>query len=130
MWQLFITLYFSYLILGPHWIAKLVRKEPLDIVESPLQLGKRAVFISYVALLFTAWFLRYPSRTTFFNALLVSVAAAVAYHTRWGPERTLPMHALLNLFILSQGRQYVDPQTMVTVVLGIFYFIFEGKIYT
>jgi len=126
----FLVLYFSYLILGPHWIAKLVRREPLDIVESPQQFGKRAVFISYLALLYVEWFLRYPSRTTFFNALLVSMAATVAYYTRWGEERTLPMHALLNIFILYSGRQYVDLQTLVTVLLSIFYVMYEGKIYT
>lgn len=125
----FLALYFSYLILGPHWIAKLVRRERLDVVESPQQLARRAVFISYVALLYVEWFLRHPSRTTFFNALLVSMAATVAYYTRWGEERTLPMHALLNLFLLYSGREYVDMQTLLTVLLGIFYVIYEGKIY-
>jgi hypothetical protein len=129
MWWVFIALYFSYLTLGPHWIAKVVRKEPLDIVKSPEEFLKRAVFISYVALLYTAWFLYRPSLSSFINALVVSGAATLAYYTRWGPEKTLPMHALLNMFILVSGRKFIDTQTFVTLFLGLFYFMCHEKIY-
>jgi len=129
MWQVFIVLYFSYLTLGPHWIAKLVRKEPLDIVKSPTEFLRRSVFISYVALLYTAWFLYRPSLSSFLNALAVSLAATLAYYSRWGPEKTLPMHALLNIFILVSGKQFVDTQTFITLALGVFYLMFHDKIY-
>jgi hypothetical protein len=129
MWQVFIVLYFSYLILGPHWIAKLVRREPLDVVQSPRQFLARSVFISYVALLYTAWFLYKPSMSSFLNALAVSMAATLAYYSRWGPEKTLPMHALLNMFIVVSGKKFVDAQTFMTLVLGIFYIMFQNKIY-
>ena len=129
MWQVFIALYFSYIIMGPHWIAKLVRGESLDIVKSPHQFLTRAVFISYVALLYTAWFLYRPSLSSFINALVVSGAATLAFYTRWGPEKTLPMHALLNMFILVSGRKFIDTQTFVTLFLGLFYLVFQGKIY-
>lgn len=126
MWQVFIILYVSYLILGPHWIVKSARGESLDIVQSPRQFLTRSVFISYVALLYTAWFLYKPSSTSFINALAVSGAATVAYHVRWGPE---PMHILLNLFILWNGREYADPQTLLTLTLGVFYLVFHDQIY-
>jgi hypothetical protein len=129
MWWVFIALYFSYLTLGPHWIAKLVRKEPLDIVKSPTEFLRRAVFISYVALLYTAWFLYRPSFSSFINALAVSLTATLAYYSRWGPEKTLPMHALLNMFILVSGKKYVDTQTLLTLTLGVFYLMFQDKIY-
>ena len=129
MWQVFIALYFSYLTLGPHWIAKLVRKEPLDIVKTPEEFLRRAVFISYVALLYTAWFLYRPSATSFMNALAVSLAATLAYYSRWGPERTLPMHVLLNVFILVSGKKFVDAHTFITLMLGLFYIMFQDKIY-
>ena len=129
MWQVFIILYFSYLVLGPHWIAKLVRGESLDIVKSPQQFLTRSVFISYVALLYTAWFMYRPSASSFINALVMSGAATLAYYTRWGPERTLPMHALLNLFILVSGKKFVDVQTFMTLVLALFYMTFQNKIY-
>ncbi|QIG59537.1 hypothetical protein [Dishui Lake phycodnavirus 2] len=129
MWQVFILLYFSYLVLGPHWIAKLVRQEPLDIVTSPGEFFRRSVFISYVGLLYTAWFLYRPSLSSFMNALAVTGAATLAYYTRWGAEKTLPMHVLLNMFILVVGKKYVDTQTWVTLFLGIFYLLFQGKIY-
>jgi hypothetical protein len=87
------------------------------------------VFISYVALLYTAWFLYKPSMSSFLNALAVSMAATLAYYSRWGPEKTLPMHALLNMFIVVSGKKFVDAQTFMTLVLGIFYIMFQNKIY-
>lgn len=129
MWQLFIILYFSYLILGPHWIAKLVRKEPLALVDSPKEFFRRSIFISYVGLLYTAWFLYKPSMSSFLNALVVTGAATLAYYNRWGEEKTLPMHALLNIFILVSGKKFIDTQTFVTLLLGIFYVMFQEKIY-
>jgi hypothetical protein len=57
------------------------------------------------------------------------LAATLAYYSRWGPEKTLPMHALLNLFILVSGKQFVDVQTFITLALGVFYLMFQDKIY-
>jgi len=127
MWQLFIVLYFSYLILGPHWIVKSMRRERLDIVRSPQEFMTRAVFISYVGLLYTAWFVYKPSTSSFLNALAVTSAATVAYYVRWGPEF---MHTLLNLFVLVRGKEFIDTQTFMTFLLAIFYVTFHGKIYT
>jgi hypothetical protein len=39
------------------------------------------------------------------------------------------MHALLNMFILVSGKKFVDTQTFITLVLGIFYIVFHDKIY-
>jgi hypothetical protein len=52
MWWAFLLLYCSYLILGPHWESKLLKGEKLAIVDSKEELGRRSIFISYVALLF------------------------------------------------------------------------------
>ena len=120
MWKIFLALYVSYLILGPHWISKITQGEKLDIVHSVKEFGRRSIFISYIALLYVSWFLKEPSYTSFINALILSIAATIGFHLKYGRER-LPMHILLNLFVIYTGRQYMTLQTWLTLALLVFY---------
>ena len=120
MWQLFLVLYMSYLVLGPHWIANVVQGKKLAIVDTPREFLRRSIFISYVALLYVAWFLWKPSQSSFINAIMLSGAATLGFYLKYGRE-TVPMHILLNLFVLYKGRNYMDLQTWLTLVLLVFY---------
>ena len=120
MWQLFLVLYMSYLVLGPHWIANVVQGKKLAIVDTPREFLRRSIFISYVALLYVAGFLWKPSQSSFINALMLSGAATLGFYLKYGRE-TVPMHILLNLFVLYKGRNYMDLQTWLTLVLLVFY---------
>ncbi len=130
MWQLFIILYFSYLILGPHWESRLIEKKPLKIVKTIKELFRRSIFISYISLLYTAWFLYKPSLSSTINALMISLSATYGYYTRYGSEKPFPMHILLNIFIMSKGIKYLDLQSIITVLLVIFYSVSENMLYT
>jgi hypothetical protein len=128
MWEVFILLYFSYLILGPHWETKIIQcKRPL-VVDSLRELGRRSIFISYIALLFTAWFLYKPSMTSFISALILSGSATAGFYLKYGKEE-VPMHMLLNAFILYYGREYMNPQLWITFGLVTFYTLTHEKLY-
>lgn len=129
MWQLFFVLYFMYLILGPWWETKLLKGEPMNIVKSPQEFFRRSVFISYVSLLFTAWFLYRPSRSSYMNALMLSLFATIMYYVKYGREPGYPMHVLLNVFILLKGKTFLDQQTFLTFMLVFFYMTFHKVIY-
>jgi len=129
MWQIFIILYMSYLILGPHWESRLIEKKPLRIVDSPKEIFRRSIFISYTAILYTAWFLYNPSYSSAINALLLSGSATYGFYTKYGPEKPFPMHILLNLFILFMGTQYLDTQTLFTFLLLLFYYLTQDILY-
>lgn len=129
MWQLFLGLYFSYLFLGPHWISNLITGKNLKIVDSPKTLVKRSVFISYVSLLYTAWFLYAPSETTFIYTAILSMISAMAFYTQYGPEGPLPMHLMLNFIILMMGRDYANEQFYLTMLLIIFYPLSKNILY-
>ena len=129
MWRVFLTLYFSYLILGPDWESRLMEKKPLRIVDSPKEFFRRSIFISYTAILYTAWFLYTPSYSTAINALLLSGGATYGFYTKYGPEKPFPMHILLNLFILFMGTQYFDTQTVLTLLLLIMYYFTQDLLY-
>jgi len=129
MWYIFVILYVSYLILGPHWESKLLERKPLLIVDSMKELGRRSIFISYVSLLYTAWFLYRPSYTTAVNALLLSGGATYGFYTKYGPEKPIPMHVILNVFLLIMSMEYLDFQTLLTVSLLVFYQLTRNVLY-
>ena len=129
MWQLFIALYFSYLFLGPHWISNVITGKDLRVVDSPKTLTRRSVYISYVSLLYTAWFLYSPSQTTFVYAALMSMVSTMAFYTQYGPEDPLPMHIFLNFTVLMIGRGYADTQFYLTMLLVLFYPLMKNILY-
>lgn len=129
MWWVFLLLYCSYLILGPHWESKLLKGEKLAIVDSKEELGRRSIFISYVALLFISWFLLQPSQSSFTSALILTIAATTGFHMKYGPEKPIPMHILLTLFLLYSGRMFMTIQMWVTMILVAFYTTMHEKLY-
>jgi len=130
MWRIFLLLYCSYLVLGPHWESKLVSGEKLDIVDSKEELGRRSLFISYVALLFISWFLFRPSQSSFVSALILTIAATTGFHIKYGPERPIPMHILLTLYLLFMGRSFMTIQLWLTMVLVALYTAMHEQLYT
>lgn len=129
MWQLFIALYFSYLFLGPHWISNVITGKDLRVVDSPKTLTRRSLYISYVSLLYTAWFLYAPSQLTFVYAALMSMVSTMAFYTQYGPEDPLPMHIFLNFMVLMIGRGYADTQFYLTMLLTMFYPLTKNILY-
>ena len=129
MWYIFVILYVSYLILGPHWESKLLERKPLLIVDSAKEIARRSIFISYVSLLYTAWFLYRPSYATAVNALLLSGGATYGFYTKYGPEKPIPMHVILNVFLLIMPMEYLDFQTLLTVSLLVFYQLTRNVLY-
>ena len=128
MWQAFIILYLSYLILGPHWETRLIKGEKLRVVKSLMELVRRSVFISYVALLFVAWFLYTPSMSSFMGALIMAGAATAGFYLKYGLE-TIPMHLFLVMFIIHRGLEYMNIQLWMTIGLLIFYTFTHEKLY-
>jgi hypothetical protein len=129
MWWFFLLLYVSYLILGPHWESKLLTRKKLAIVDSKEELGRRSIFISYVALLFISWFLLFPSQSSFMSALILTIAATTGFHLKYGPEKPIPTHVILTLFLLYRGRSFMSLQLWMTMTLVTFYTLMHEKLY-
>lgn len=129
MWWFFLLLYVSYLILGPHWESKLLTRKKLAIVDSKEELGRRSIFISYVALLFISWFILFPSQSSFTSALILTIAATTGFHLKYGPEKPIPTHVILTLFLLYRGRSFMSLQLWMTMTLVTFYTLMHEKLY-
>lgn len=129
MWFFFVLLYVLYLVLGPHWESRILQGKPLKIFETCEQIKQRSMFISYITLLYTAWFFFRPSYVTFINAFILSLISTISYNMRWGAEEFFPSHIFLNLIILGKGFNYLDTQTSLTTLLMLFYPMVYKTIY-
>lgn len=129
MWWLFLLLYCSYLILGPHWETKILKGEKLTIIDNAEELKRRSIFISYVALLFISWFLLRPSYSSFMSALILTIAAMTGFHIKYGMEKPIPTHLILTMYLIFQGWRYMTLQLWLTLALVAFYTLMHENLY-
>jgi len=87
--QVYLILYVAYIILGPHFIARLIKGDQLEIVDSPTTFFSRAVFLSYLSYLATAYFFLNPTQRTWLIAILINISALIGYIVRWFPIRNI-----------------------------------------
>jgi len=148
---IYIFLYASYVILGPHYIARTIRGDTLEIVDTPMTLASRIFFLSYIAYLASAYFFFYPNGLTWLIAIVINATAIIGYIVRWFPIRNvdpyywtgLVAHILViiplflglkfykidiirRIFTLKRD-QYLS--LIITGALLILYFIIQNNIY-
>ena len=85
----YLILYVAYIILGPHFIARLIKGDTLEIVDSPTTFFSRALFLSYLSYLATAYFFLNPTQTTWIIAIIINISALIGYIVRWFPIRNI-----------------------------------------
>lgn len=147
---IYIFLYSSYVILGPHYISRLIRNDTLEIVATPTELISRLFFLSYISYLTSAYFFLNPNSLSWIIAILVNISALLGYIIKWFPIRDIDpyywtgmiSHILvilplifslkfykLNINILNL-KKYQYLSIIITIVLLIIYFIIQNNIYT
>lgn len=149
---IYIFLYTSYVILGPHYISRLIRNDTLEIVNTPTELISRVFFLSYISYLTSAYFFINPNNMTWIIAILVNISALLGYIIKWFPIRDIDpyywtgmiSHILVILPLLFGLKYYKldivnnilklkkDQYLSITatIFLLILYFIIQNNIYT
>ena len=85
----YLILYVAYIILGPHFITRLMKGDQLEIVDSPTTFFSRTLFLSYLSYLATAYFFLNPSQTSWLIAIIINISALIGYIVRWFPIRNI-----------------------------------------
>ena len=76
----YVILYISHLILGPYYINFLLNNEEIKFKSKNIkELLKRSIYITYVSLLFTIYFLIYPTTESFTIAFIITLIALLSY---------------------------------------------------
>lgn len=146
---IYIFLYASYVILGPHYISRLIRNDTLEIVNTPTELISRLFFLSYISYLTSAYFFLNPNNMTWIIAILVNITALLGYIIKWYPIRDIDpyywtgmiSHIIVILPVIFGQRYYrlnIDIfnlkkdqylSIVFTIFLLILYFIIQNNIY-
>ena len=76
----YVILYVSHLILGPYYINFLLNNEEIKFKTKNIkELLKKSVYITYVSLLYTIYFLIYPTTESFLIAFFITLVALLSY---------------------------------------------------
>lgn len=148
---IYIFLYSSYVILGPHYISRLIRNDTLEIVNTPTELISRLFFLSYISYLTSAYFFINPNSLSWIIAILVNISALLGYIIKWYPIRDIDpyywsgmiSHILVILPLLFglkyykldivnnilKLKKYQYLSITATIFLLILYFIIQNNIY-
>jgi len=63
------------------------------------------------------------------SALILTIAATTGFHLKYGPEKPIPTHVILTLFLLYRGRSFMSLQLWMTMTLVTFYTLMHEKLY-
>ncbi len=76
----YILLYISHIILGPYYYTFLYKGEPIKYMSKNIvDVLKYSVYITYVSMLYTIYFLKNPNTETYMNGLLLTIISLVMY---------------------------------------------------
>lgn len=141
---IYIILYFLYIILGPHFIRRLLKNDQLLISDDLSSLYKRCIYLSYITLLYNAYYFYNPSLESFYNALLINTVSIIGYIIKWNYLKYLDPYyfsgiishvlffipILLSPFYLNISNTFnIGIQSQFTIILLLFYGFIINIIY-
>ena len=135
----YIILYILYIIMGPHFIVRSIKRQKLHIAKSFPVILLRMIFLSYISLLYAAYYFYKPNTETFINAVIVILIATIGFNIKWGGKKnhgTL-MHALILLPVLTSyyiykidiSKYQFNNFSLFTITMLIVYYFVQNKIY-
>lgn len=142
----YIILYVAYLIFGPHFITRFLRGKDLRIVKNFDQFIKRVLFLSYISLLYNAYYFYNPNIETFINALIVNFISLLGFSIKWNERKRdlnsdyypgIFMHVLVVIPVilsfyknnLKINRYKYGMFSKITTIFLIIYIVCENYIY-
>jgi hypothetical protein len=111
---IYILLYISYIILGPHFITRFFRNLDFRYATSIRELLSRFVYLSYITLLLNSYFFYKPNIITWLIAIIFNLLSLFSFIIKWYGVRNI--HHDYYPGILSHFT------CMIPVIFGYFYY--------
>ena len=138
---IYIIIYILYVVLGPNLFIRLCENRKLRIAQSLEVILLRMIYLSFLALLFSAYYFYKPNPENLLNALLVNFTATIAYHVKWNKyyqyNKSVLMHILIIIPIIVSA--YIEKINILTyklnlsllfiIILLFLYYFFHDYIY-
>jgi len=141
---IYVILYFLYVILGPHFIRRIINNDKLLIINTYSKLYKRSIYLSYITLLYNAYYFYNPSLESFYNALFINLISIIGYIIKWNHLKYLDPYyfsgiishvlffipILLSPFYLNLSNKFkLGIQSKITTIIILFYGFIHNTIY-
>ena len=140
---IYIIIYILHIVLGPYFIYSLIYYKKLKYKSKSLtQILKRCVWITYVALLFIAYFNEYPDTDTFYAALIISVSATLGYYLKFYESKyfrlgitehivllLLPVFILYFKYGIDLNIYNISKSTLIAIIFVFLSFYMDQYIY-
>lgn len=76
---IYIFLYISYIIFGPHYIARIIRHDTLHIATSTEDIIHRMFYFTYLVILFNAYFFYNPTLIVWIIAIIMNILSIIGF---------------------------------------------------
>ncbi len=154
---IYIFLYITYVILGPHYISRIIKNDTLQIATSLQEIISRMFYFTYIVILFNAYFFYNPTLTIWIIATIVNILSIIGFIVKFNYKRDtdpyykigIISHIILSLpifigfFYYNLNKEYSSKQfiklfrslnnfTYSLILLTIFiiiYFLLQNRIY-
>lgn len=111
---IYLFLYITYIILGPHYIARSIRNDTLQIATSFQDIISRMFYFTYIVILINAYFFYNPTLTTWIITVIMNIFSIIGFIIKFNYKRdTDPYYNLgiVSHIILS-----------IPIIIGFFYY--------
>lgn len=140
---IYIILYILYIILGPHFISRLFRRDQIKIVSSYNELLRRMFFLSYIGLLTNAFYFYKQDINSLIITILVNLYVLIGFIIKWFHIRnTDPYYyigivshilifipILISVFYLNLNIKINKFSIIITIFLLFLYTFIQNNIY-
>lgn len=137
----YLTLYILNCALGPHFIYYSINNKKLRIAPSIEIFLLRLIYITYLAILFNAYFFYKLNYETLFNAIIINIFATISFLYKYN----LSLHnfgffshviltssllfSLLFIKTIKKSKYKFGFNSIFTILIILFYIIFGSKLY-
>ena len=114
---IYIILYISYVVLGDHYIIRLIRNDKLDITNSINKLISRMFYLSYLALLSNAYFFYNPNINTWTICIILNIVAIIGFCIKFYNKRNISPYYYLGIV-----SHILIINNIIPLIMGYYYF--------
>lgn len=115
----YIFLYVTYIILGPHYIARIIKNDTLQIATSFQEIISRIFYFTYIVILFNAYFFYNPTLTVWIITIIMNILSIIGFIIKFNYKKdTDPYYkiGIISHIIIS-----------IPIIIGFFYYNLNKK---
>ena len=116
---IYLFLYITYIIIGPHYIARIIKNDTLQIATSFQDIISRMFYFTYIVILFNAYFFYNPTLTIWIITIIMNIISIIGFIIKFNYLKDTDPYYKIGIFshiIIS-----------IPIIIGFFYYNLNKK---